>query len=105
MINLKMFMLLLSVICALAGYVFISSLIKEISELKQENSELINTKELQEAVIKASNENQEKNNNLKINLDKKTIAIKSENDIKTEKDFIEKSRCIYSNFDNENECK
>lgn len=104
MINLKLAFTIISILLTAFGVGWVIDLINTVKDLKQENQELVNTQKLQSTIIKESNDNEAKNNAIISNIDKKSIAIKNEKDIKSEQDFIVKSNCIFSNFDNENEC-
>ena len=72
--------------------------------LQEENKILLDTKQTQEAIINIHDENSKNQESLNNDIKKKIIEIEKIN-IKNEKDFLQKSDCIFKNFGNKDyEC-
>lgn len=79
-------------------------LFEENRNLKSENEKLKKTIEVQENIVKISDESHAKNATLNTEITKKINYIKSQGDIKNTAEFIEKSNCIFNNFGSNYEC-
>lgn len=99
--------ILITALAAVGGLGLYSTIMhNKVARLEQENGDLKTTQIVQESVISITDQSQNKNKDLNVEVKKKADKVKKEVSAKDQDEFIKKSDCVFNNFGKkEYDCK